>query len=86
MDAAAERAPDMIYRLRALNGAETRLGWSVPTSPAPRGGDPSCEARLTDPEVAARHAETRREGDEFRIRDLAVSATVLTESRAEGRP
>ena len=67
----------MIYRLIALNGAEAGLRWSVSSSPMTLGRDPSCEIRLADPEVAARHAEIRRDGDALRIRDLGSMNRIL---------
>ncbi len=67
----------MMYRLIALNGAEAGLRWSVSSTPLTIGRDPSCEVRLTDSEVAARHAVVKTDGDSLHIRDLGSMNRIL---------
>lgn len=71
----------MFYRLIALNGVEAGQRWSVSATPLVVGRDASCEVRLSDPEVALRHAEVWLEGDALRIRDLGSMNRILVNRR-----
>lgn len=67
----------MFYRLIALNSDEAGQRWSVSSTPLVVGRDASCEVRLSDPEVAARHAEVWLDSDALRIRDLGSMNRIL---------
>lgn len=71
----------MFYRLIALNGVEAGQRWSVSATPLVVGRDASCEVRLSDPEVALRHAEVWLDGDALRIRDLGSMNRLLVNRR-----